>query len=218
MTATETSPVAPTFWQRAASTAKRALRMELRIYESIGRAVARRPAVPKGGAGFRYHTPILTILIVFIVLSAVEIPILDLIVHRWPSVRIAVLALGIWGLTWMIGLLCAMLMRPHTVGPDGIVVREGLEIEVPLSWDDIASVGLARRVDEEKSPKIGDEGGVPALAIRVANETNVLITLERPTPVTLPGLAPKGGAHLVERVRLWTDDPKPFMREVARRI
>ncbi|MBO3662210.1 hypothetical protein [Microbacterium stercoris] len=124
--------------------------MELRIYASIGRAIARRPAVPRDGAGFAYHAPILTVLIIFIVLSAVEIPILDLIVHRWPVVRISMLVLGIWGLTWMIGLLCAMLMRPHTVGPEGIRVREGLELDIPLSWDDIASVELARRVDEQK--------------------------------------------------------------------
>jgi hypothetical protein len=55
--------------------------------------------------------------------NAVEIPIFDLIVHRWPAVRITLLVLGIWVLTWMFGLLCAYLMRPHTVGPEGIRAR-----------------------------------------------------------------------------------------------
>ncbi|MEL5989637.1 hypothetical protein ACOKGD_09980 [Microbacterium phosphatis] len=218
MTALDAPSAAPTFRARAGSLAMRALRVELRIYASIARAIARRPAVAPGAAGFGYHAPILTILIVFIVLSAVEIPILDLIFRDIVPVRIALLVLGIWGLTWMIGLLCAMLMRPHTVGPDGIRVREGLEIDVPLSWDDIASVELARRVDEEKAPRIADDGGVPTLAVRIANETSILIVLERPTAVTLPGLAPKGGRHVVERVRLWADDPKALMREVARHI
>ena len=210
--------VGPTVWQKGASLAQRALRVELRIYASIGRAIARRPAVPRDGAGFAYHAPILTVLIIFIVLSAVEIPILDLIVHRWPVVRISMLALGIWGLTWMIGLLCAMLMRPHTVGPEGIRVREGLELDIPLSWDAIASVELARRIDEQKAPRITEDDGVPALAVRIADETNILLTLEGPTRVTLPGIGPKGGAHSVERVRLWTDDPRGFLREVARHI
>src|SRR5262245_46385387 len=141
-------------WRRAGSFLQRALRVELSIYANIGRLVARRPAIPRGAAGFGYHKPVLTVLIIFIVLSAVEIPIVDLIVHRWPAVRIGFLVLGIWGVTWMFGLLAAYLMRPHTVGPDGIRVRQGLEVDLPLSWDDIASVARVKRVDEPKSPRI----------------------------------------------------------------
>ena len=120
--------------------AVRAVLLELRIYANIARAIARRPAIAQGASGFGYHRPVLTILLVFIGLSAVEIPIIDLVVHRWPVPRIALLILGIWGVTWMFGLLCAYLMRPHTVGPDGIRVRQGIEVDLPLSWDDIASV------------------------------------------------------------------------------
>jgi hypothetical protein len=205
-------------WDRVRSFAIRALRVELRIYASIGRLIARRPAIAAGDSGFSYHKPVLTILVIFIVLSAVEIPIIDLIVHQWPFVRIPLLILGIWGLTWMIGLLAAYLMRPHTVGPDGIRVREGLEIDVPLSWDDIASVALDRRVDEPKSPRVVETDASPTLSLRMQDETNVEIELERPTAVRLPGLAPKGGTHEVTHVRLWTDDPKGFMAAVRRQI
>lgn len=208
-------------WMRVVSFARRALLVELRIYASIGRLVARRPAIAAGATGFSYHKPVLTILVIFIVLSAVEIPIIDLIVHQWPAVRIAFLVLGIWGLTWMVGLLAAFLMRPHTVGPDGIRVREGLEIDVPLSWDDIASVALDRRVDEPKSPRFGEadgSGGGRELSLRMQDETNIEIELERPTPVSLPGLPPKGGTQSVTRVRLWTDDPKGFLAAVREHI
>lgn len=103
-TETRPSPMAlPSRGARVRSILYRALIAELRVYSSIGRAIARRPAIPAGGVGIGYHRPVLTILIVFIVLSAVEIPILDLIVHPWPAVRIPILILGIWGLTWMIG-------------------------------------------------------------------------------------------------------------------
>lgn len=208
-------------WGRIASFAKRALVMELRVYSSIGRLIARRPAIEAGGAGFSYHKPVLTILVIFIVLSAVEIPIIDLIVHRWPAVRIGLLILGIWGLTWMVGLLAAFLTRPHTVGPAGIRVREGLEIDVQLSWDDIASVALDRRVDEPKSSRFGEADashGGRELSLRMQDETNVEIELERPTMVRLPGLPPKGGAQQVTRVRLWADDPKAFLAAVRQHI
>lgn len=196
----------------------RAVRLELRIYTSIARAIARRPSIPEGASGFRYHRPVLTILVVFIALSALEIPIIDLIVHRWPIPRIILLILGIWGVTWMIGLLCAYLMRPHTVGPQGIRVREGLETDIPLSWDDVASVSRSRRVDEPKSPRLVDTEDGRMLSLRVQDETNVEITLERPTLVRLPGRPPKGGDQMVTAVRLWTDDLDGFMEAVRTHI
>ena len=199
--------IAPTRGARLRDLAHRALRAEIRVYTSIGRAITRRPAIPAGGTGIGYHRPVLTVLFIFIGLSAVEIPILDLIVHRWPAVRIAMLILGIWGVTWMVGYLCAMLMRPHTVGPDGIRVRNGLEIDVPVSWDDVASVEIARRVDEPKQPRVADR----EYAERMQDETNILVTLERPVEINLPGLPPRGGTHRVESIRLWADDPKAFL-------
>lgn len=198
----------PSSARRFASLAKRALHAELRVYSSIGRAIARRPAIEPGGTGIGYHRPVLTVLIIFIVLSAVEIPILDLIVHPWPAVRIGVLILGIWGLTWMLGLLCAMLQRPHTVGPTGIRIRNGLEVDVAVSWSAVASVEISKRVDEPKSPRVSDSA---EYAERMQDETNILIELERPTPIRLPGLAPRGGVHEVTRVRLWADDPRAFL-------
>ncbi|MFJ2544318.1 hypothetical protein [Microbacterium sp. NPDC087589] len=203
----QTTAPGPTAIARILNFLHRAWIAELRVYSSIARAIARRPAVPKGGTGIGYHRPVLTVLFIFIGLSAVEIPILDLIVHQWPAMRITLLVLGIWGVTWMVGLLCAMLMRPHSVGPDGVRVRSGLELDVPIAWEDIASVAISRRVDEPKQPRvIGSE-----YAERMQDETNVEIELERPVAIRLPGLAPKGGVHHVDRIRLWADDPRTFL-------
>lgn len=201
----------PERWRRLVSFLGRAWHAELRVYSSIGRAIARRPDVPAGGTGIGYHRPVLTVLIIFIVLSAVEIPIIDLIVHRWPEVRIAFLVLGIWGLTWMIGLLCAMLLRPHTVAPEGVRVRSGLEVDVPIPWEAIASVEIRHRVDEPKQPRITESATGREYAERMQDETNILIELEHPLAVRLPGLHPRGGAHLVTSVRLWADEPRQFL-------
>ncbi len=201
-----------------ASFLRRALVMELRVYSSIVRAAARRPDVAPGAEGFRYDEPVRMILFVFIGLSAVEIPIIDLIVHPWPAVRIPLLVLGIWGLTWMIGLLCAYRMRPHTVGPRGLNVREGLELDVALTWDDIASVARTRRVDEPRSPRIIAADGLVTLSVRVQDTTNVEVVLERPTPVVLPGLPPSGGRHEVSSVRFWVDDLDGYLAAVRRHM
>lgn len=194
------------------------LLLELGIYASIARFIGRRPAVPHGAAGFSFHKPVLAILIVFILVSAVEIPIVDLIAHRWPAVRIPFLILGIWGLTWMLGLLCGYLVRPHTVGPDGIQVRDGLEVDIALSWDDIASVARDLRIEEEKPPKIIESDDSRTLMMHINNETNVEIELERPTVVRLPGGGALSGDQAVTVVRMWVDEPRQFLDEVRKYI
>jgi hypothetical protein len=218
MSVTTDRRVGASAWLRTASFLQRALNVELSIYANIGLFIARRPAIPRGAAGFGYHKPVLTVLVIFIVLSAVEIPIVDLIVHRWPAVRAGFLILGIWGVTWMFGLLCAYLMRPHTVGREGIRVRQGLEIDLPFAWDDIASVARMKRVDEPKSPRIVEAGGGRTLAFRMQDETVIEIELERPTVVRLPGHPPKGGEQEITAVRIWVDDPKAFMDEVRKHL
>ena len=205
-------------WRRVGGFAKRALLLELSIYASIGRFIARRPAIQRGAAGFSYHKPVLTVLIIFIVLSAVEIPIVDLIVHRWPVVRVLFLILGIWGVTWMLGFLCAYLMKPHTVGPDGIRVRQGLEIDLAFTWDDIASVARNKRVDEPKSPKFDETDASRILVFRMQDETDIEIELERTTVVRLPGGGAKGGEQAITGLRIWVDDPRAFMDEVRKHL
>lgn len=219
MTSTRVSPGSSVqLANRVLGLLARALRLEILLYVSIGRALLRRPAVPAGAKGFGYHSSVLAILVIFIVLSAVELFVVDLIVQRWEPVRIGFLVLGIWGLVWMIGMLCAHIVRPHTVGPDGIRIRNGLDMDAHVRWDDVYSVAINKQVDEPKSPRIVDADGSRMLMVRVGNETNIEIELERPTIVRLPGRAPKGGIQEVTAVRIWADDPKAFLAEVGTHI
>ena len=197
---------------RIAKLARIAWRAEIGVWKSLYRWLFRRPRVPRGASAFSYHSPVLTILVIFIVLSAIEIPIVDLIVHDWPWVRIPLLIAGIWGVTWMIGLLLGFLTRPHAVGPDGIRARSGAEVDIDLPWESVASVEKARDV-LEKAPKIRDEPHGRTLALRMQNETNVLVILEGPVAVHLGDTARE-----VDAVRLWVDDPDGFMTAVRTHI
>lgn len=188
------------------------------IYAAIGRAIARKPWKARDAKGFHYHEQSLAVLFVFIVLSAVEIFIIDLIVHRWIWARIPLLIIGIWGLVWMIGLLCAHFMRPHTVGSEGIRVRDGLDMDVHVTWDDVHSVGLKTRNFEPKTPSVIDDEHGTSLVMAITDRTNIEVILERPTTITLPGLPPKGGEQVVDRIYLWTDSPKDFLEAVREQI
>ena len=207
-----TAQPAATLGARVRRIAHLAIRAEIGVWQSLYRLIFRRPRVPAGASGFAYHSPVFTILMVFIVLSAVEIPIIDLIVHPWPWVRIPLLILGIWGLTWMIGLAAGFLTRPHAVGPEGIRVRQGAEVDIDLPWEAVASVERSRDV-AEKAPKLRDEAHGRTLSLRMANETNILVVLEHPVTARL-----SGSQVTFDAVRLWTDDADGFLDAVRTHI
>jgi hypothetical protein len=213
MTSTTTRPKR-TWWQFAGYLAQRAILIEVRGYQSIYRFLFRRPKVPAGAEGFSYHKPILAIMIVFIVVSAVEVVVLDWIVSRWTYIRIPVLIISVWGLVWMLGLLFGMLVRPHAVGPDGIRVRYGSEVDIPIAWNDVYSVTRRKEAVQDKQPKVTiDDGGLATLHMRIQNEANIEVRLERPVPLKLPH-----GIETVSTVRLHADDPQRFMDAVRSHI
>ena len=112
----------------------------------------------------------------------------------------------------MIGLLLGMLTRPHAVGPDGIRVRSGSEVDIPLAWDDVYSLTRRTRTTQEKQPKVTvDDAGNATLHLRMQDETNIEVGLERPIRVRLPH-----GTETVSGINLYADDPKAFMNEVRR--
>ena len=202
----------PVLLAQTVRVARIAWRAEVGVWQSLYRWLFRRPRVPRGASGFTYHSPIQTILVIFIVLSAIEIPIVDLIVHDWPWVRIPLLAAGIWGVTWMIGLLLGFLTRPHAVGPEGIRARSGADVDIDLPWEVVASVEKSHD-SREKAPKIRDEPHGRTLALRMQDETNVLVVLEQPVTARLGDTASE-----VDAVRLWVDDPDGFMTAVRTHI
>ena len=100
------------------------------------------------------------------------------------------------------------------MGPDGIRARQGSETDVPLAWDDIHSVTHRKHVAQDRQPlvTIGADGGA-TLHLRIQQETNVEIRLERPVPIRLPH-----GPETVTAVHLYADDPRAFLAEVRRHL
>jgi hypothetical protein len=86
---------------------RKAVSMELGIWRSLTRwALRRRIPLDPGAEAFSYAATAAPIFWVFIFMSAIEIPILDLLMPtlRW---RLIGLALGAWGVLWMLGLLAS---------------------------------------------------------------------------------------------------------------
>lgn len=194
--------------------ARRAVELEIGVWQSLYRFLLRRPRVPERATAFSYHRVVLPVLVAFIVISAIELVVVDLLVHRWPAVRIPLLVVGIWGLTWMFGLLAGMVTRPHAVGPDGIRVRYSTDVDVDVPWNAIDSVGRRSTNRAEKAPRLGrDDDGGAVLHLWMHDQTNIDVLLDRPIRVRVPE-----GTASVRRIALFADDPAGFLEAVRRQV
>ena len=187
-----------------------AVAFEVGVWRSLARWVRRRPDVPAGAEAFPYVSAAAPVLWTFVVLSAVEIPLVDWLLP-WPPARVALLVVGVWGLLWMVGLLGAMHVHPHTVDDAGLRVRNGFSVDARVPWEAIAAVRVRRRsVEGSRTVVVAEEGGRRAVSIAVVASTQVDVELR--TPLVLP-LARTGGAP-VDEVRLAADDPAALVRRL----
>jgi hypothetical protein len=189
---------------------RRAGAAEAAMWRSLFQWVRRRPAEP--GEAFGYLGVVRPILGVFIGLSVVEIPVLDLIVRHvvpWRPARWIMLALSVWGLLWMIGMLAGLKVHPHVVGDAGLRVRMGVGVDLLIPWENVESVTKRyRSMPSSRSVQIDDDGGRRVLQVVVGSQTSVDVRLRSPASFT----APKGPTGAVDEVRLYADDPDGFVR------
>ncbi|MGN9909070.1 PH domain-containing protein [Phytohabitans sp. LJ34] len=181
------------------------IRYETAMWRGLFRWLTRRPVqLAPGDVAFGHAGPVKPIFAVFIVLSALEIPIFDLVISRlvpWSTVRYAALVAGVYGLIWMIGALGALLTNPHVVGDAGIRLRNGTSIDITIPWDAIASVRHRYR-SLPSSRGVQVEGTV--LHLGTGGQTSIDVTLRE--PLTLP-------VHEdpVDEVRFYADDPNALV-------
>jgi hypothetical protein len=141
---------------------------------------------------------------VFIGLSALEIPILHLMLP-WPAARAASLMLGAYGLFWMIGLLATLRTHPHLVGPSGLRIRNSTTVDVAVRWADVDAVRVRRRsLPPGGQTQVDDVGNERVLSLGVGSQTSVDVLLSRPLTVAVK----KTGGAPVTQIRFHADDPE----------
>jgi hypothetical protein len=181
--------------------------MERDGWVSLSRWVRRRPDVEPGTQAFAYHGATLPLMIVFTAVSALEVVAVDVMIPwspAWLWLRITLLVVGVWGVTFALGMVAGVLVHPHTVGPDGVRIRGGRSLDVRLPAASIARVRAARRTRDGKSVQVDD--GV--LHLPMASQTTVEITLTEPRTLTVPRL----GEVTVRAIHLYADDATGFAR------
>ena len=179
------------------------IRYEWGIWKSLFRWVFRRPIAPAGELPFGYTQAVTPVLWAFIAISAIEIPVFHLLIP-WKTVQGIGLVFGAWGLFWMIGLLASQKTYPHTLGPEGIRVRNGFGIGVFIPWSNVEAVRFKHR-NLERSRTIQSDDDV--LSLVIFSQTNVDIVLREPMVMTRV----KGVTPPFTELRIYVDDAKDFV-------
>lgn len=189
-----------------------AARYELGLWRALIRWITRRPATADS---FGYVAPMRPMLVVFLVLSVVEVVVAHLLLP-WPAVRLAVDVLGGIGLLWMVCLLAALTVNRHEVTEDGLRSRYGVTVDVVVPWAEIDTVRLRRySLETNRTVQTVAEGDRQVTSVAVVQSTNVAVLLRRPTRLGLPGRGNDGPVH---ELRLYADDAEGMVARALDRL
>ncbi|GHF47023.1 hypothetical protein GCM10010218_30390 [Streptomyces mashuensis] len=114
----------------------------------------------------------------------------------YPAVHWPMLAVDVYTVLLVLGAHASAVTRPHTVGPDGLRLRQGASLDIRIP------AGLIRTVRRELRSR-GGEPGDGELDLAVAAQTTV--TVELSEPVTVVRLT--GREQRVHTLRWHADDP-----------
>lgn len=194
---------------RSASTnlTRRAAKVEAGMWRSLYRWVTRRPVTEHpSDTPFGYSSLQAPIVWAFIGVSTIEIPVVHLILP-WRVAEIIALVISIWGLLWMFGYMGSLKTYPHLVGDAGLRVRQSVMVDIPITWDDVASISARRRnLPTSKGVQRTETDSGKILHVGVTGQTNVDVTLRR--PILVPLLK---GDELVTAIHFYADDSKALV-------
>ncbi|MDR1186910.1 MAG: hypothetical protein LBK95_05565 [Bifidobacteriaceae bacterium] len=191
---------------------RRAARAELGTFANLARwARGRRNGRAPDASIHAYTKGMFMLPVVFAALSAVEVVVIELIVP-WQWLRLTLLALTVYGVALLLGMLAGRVVNPHLVTDREVVLKLGSHEVARIDRADIAAVTANRRFSPV-NPEIRDGQAVLA----TFEGTNVELRLRRPVNACLPtwlGRATEPGPVTVVRLNL--DDPCEFVGALSR--
>jgi hypothetical protein len=174
------------------------LKREIRVFGSLARKVRRRPDIPAGATALRYGAAMRPLLWCMIIVSIVEVGVVELIVP-WATLRWILVILGVYGLIWVLGFAASFTVNPHTVSSAALRLRFAFLADITIPAELLASA--SRNVSGGHRHTVEPADG--ELALSVMGYTDVVVELTEPYAVDLG----RKGTAQVSRVRFQADQP-----------
>lgn len=163
--------------------AVRLLLHEPRIFIALGQWIFRRAKLEHNDFGYHRRSVMRALLPMMIVVAPVELAVLHLLLHifsAWIWLHFALLALEIYGISWLFGFYASLVTLPHRLEKEGLCFHYGAFVEGFVPYAGIEEVML----QERKPPKAQDGlHRVPseeALYLAVGGRTNITLHLRSP--------------------------------------
>lgn len=159
---------------------------EGRSIASLARWVTRQPDVPAGAVAIGYSRGTLGIPIALAIAASIELVAVHLLVP-WPTVRLALDLLGLYGLVIVLGWLAGRIVRPHLLDGDELILRSGPHVCARVPLTAVAGVQRERRLSPTDAGIADEADGGGSLALPGPDGTNLGIHLARPVTASVPG-------------------------------
>lgn len=170
-----------------------------------------RPRLAPGEAAFTQHrrSGIGGMIGALAFACAVEAAVVHLLVARWnPTVAWVLTATSGYGVLWLVGLGRSIVLRPTTLGPDGLRVRVGMLHEARVPVDAIASVTPVRAAPANRRAR----GYLHATFLAAPR---LMIELKSPVDARgLYGIRRRG----ITRIGLMVDEPAKLAEALRERM
>lgn len=156
----------------------------------------RQHGVPPGAVAITYGRDDRAVGLALLTVSLVELVVVELVIP-WPTVRLALFLLGVYGVVVVLGLLAGPVVRPHVLTEDSLRLRVGTWADVTLPLDAITTV-VRRRGNADGLVTFAGS----TLVLAVGNQTQLDLDLDRPHQLHVGRRS--GTVHCV---RVSADDP-----------
>ncbi|SHN05191.1 hypothetical protein [Streptomyces yunnanensis] len=184
----------------------RLLRHEGRWLTSLVRWVARRRVeVPEGARALPYAGAQAALMYGLTFVFVVETVGVSLLLRDRPGLHAVALVADVYTVLLVLGSQAAAVTRPHVLGAEDLLVRNGARMELRIPLASIASVRYDLRSRQDAgSGAGGEQGDGGPLELAIAGQTSV--TVELAEPVVVVRLL--GRRETVRTVRFHADDAR----------
>ncbi|PNE42086.1 hypothetical protein [Streptomyces noursei] len=184
----------------------RLLRHEGRWLTSLVRWVARRRVeVPEGARALPYAGAQAALMYGLTFVFVVETVGVSLLLRDRPGLHAVALVADVYTVLLVLGSQAAAVTRPHVLGAEDLLVRNGARMELRIPLASIASVRYDLRSRQDAgSGTGGEQGDGGPLELAIAGQTSV--TVELAEPVVVVRLL--GRRETVRTVRFHADDAR----------
>jgi hypothetical protein len=182
---------------------------EIGLWRALWWAVRRRRDVGPGERAIPYADRFTVVTWAICCLGGLELGVVHVLTARWPVLRWALFALGVYALLWFLAFSFSLRQRPHLLRDGELVLRFGHFRTTTVPLANLASVAASVVAGHKRTVVLdGDR-----LALPVMSDTNLELRFDPPVSVEV-----KGRAQEVSAIAFYADEPRTVVQVLRSRM